>query len=135
MKDTIEILADAVVYGTQYLVPESDAYRASNPGSLSSRPFSGSGEPEPSLNGKRVYASFSAGYESLKSDLRVRLSGKSRQPATNLRELLDKYFADDSQHRRALRFLRRAFNDGNIYERTPVSYFAESRSEVFTCQA
>lgn len=116
MISKLEALADALAFYHRAFDPESDAYKARNPGLLRATQM----KHKRDENGKRVFDSYLDGYQALLFDLKIKCSGKSaaRHPLFTLSDLVQnkaagKYLA---------RFLTKALNE-TITAETSLSYF------------
>lgn len=117
----IEQLALAIAKSCGAFNPESEAFKLNNPGLLTVYSVKHASEME---NGKRRFASFSAGFRALVFDLQLKCSGKSRSKLkvdSPLTSLLGMWEVVDS--RKFVLFLRRACNDETITEQTKLEYF------------
>lgn len=111
--------------------PESDAYKLRNP--LLIKSFARPGKHETDSQGRRIFSSFLNGYKAGLFDLELKISGKSRARVTvesTLEQLLACYeIRTKMAIEHVVSFVRRALNDQSISASTPISFFAEARSE------
>lgn len=120
----IEALADAIINYSGYNNPESEAYKARNPGLLKVYTF----KHLKTENAVRIFKSALDGYQALLFDLSIKCHGKSRtrlKPTSTLHDLIEVYGHHDLTAQYVAKFLRRALCDEKISESTQLSYFIE----------
>ena len=122
----IEILADALARMNCWHDPRSEAYKLRNPGML--RAFSPKHAKDE--NGYRIFNSYPSGYDNLILDLQIKCSGRSHarlKPDDTLVNLAACYGYPKGSATYLKKFLRKALNDENIMESTPLSFFMEDQ--------
>jgi len=124
----IQALVDAFAHLNGMLCPDSDAYRLRNP--LLLKAFSPKHERDE--EGRRIFSSFTSGYDNGIMDARIKCSGKSHSkigPDSPLVDLVCVYGNPVTAARSVKNFLRRALNDENIMETTPLGFFLEDEGK------
>jgi hypothetical protein len=120
----IESLADALAKLNGALDPLSEAYHARNPGML----LAFNPRHERNANGRRIFSSFTGGYDNLLLDLSIKCTGKSRAklgPESPLVDLLHVYGHSTSTLRYVIRYLRHALKDEMIPNEVKLGWFVE----------
>jgi hypothetical protein len=120
----LEALADAIAHYSGWTNPESEAYQARNPGALPAI----SSKHIRNAKGQRVFRSMLDGYQALLFDLAIKCSGHSHtrlKPISTLRELMLAYHQPDTTGKFVAKYLKRALQDEQISENTPLRYFVE----------
>ena len=122
----VEALAEAITKFTGYHDPASPLHSSRNPGNI----LATSPDHRKDAEGRRVFASFLDGYQSLLHDLTVKLSGRSRSGLTASSSLADLAAARQENNppvlaRQWALFLRAALNDPSLTATTQLSYFLE----------
>jgi len=120
----IHALCDAFAKLNGALDPQSDAYRLRNP--LMLKAFLPKHERD--AKGRRVFHSFTSGYDNGVNDLKIKCSGKSFAPIgpdSSLADLVVLYGNPKPAARIIKNFLQIALNDPLIAESTPLSFFLE----------
>lgn len=112
----LEALADALAFYHRSFDPDSDAYKARNPGLLRATQL----KHKRDANGKRVFDSFLDGYQALLFDLKIKCSGKSA--ARHKLETLSDLMQNKAAGKYLAKFLTRAL-DTEIVAETPLAYF------------
>jgi len=118
----LEQLADAIMRYSGYTNPEGHLYAARNPGGL--KPTSMNHTVDG--HGNRVYDSFVKGYQSLLSDLEIKLSGRSwagLTPDSTLEELATSYGKEYTLADAWCKQLRKTLNDTTINRATTLRKF------------
>lgn len=124
----VHALVDALAHLNGWHNPVSDAYKLRNP--LLLRAFSPKHVKDE--EGRRVFSSFTSGYDNACLDVRIKCSGKSHSkltPDSTLVDLVRVYGNDASTARSIKNFLRAALQDENIMETTKLSWFLEEPNE------
>jgi hypothetical protein len=124
MVNRVHALVDALAHLNCWHSPTSDAYKLRNP--LLLRAFSPKHVKDE--EGRRIFSSFTSGYDNALLDCRIKCSGKSHSKLTPDSTLIDlvKVFGNDASSARAVKnFLRAALQDENIMETTKLSWFLE----------
>ena len=118
----VHALVDAFARLNNYHDPKSEAYRLRNP--LLLRAFSPKHQRDE--EGRRVFTSFTSGYDNALLDVRIKCSGKSHSkltPSSTLTDLVCVYGNPASAVRSVKNFLRAALGDENILESQPLGWF------------
>lgn len=120
----LEALAEAIIHYSGYRDPGSPLYAARNPGGL--KAFSPNHLRDE--HGNRVFASVMDGLQALFFDTALKLSGESRAHLRPDNNLTDFAAACGKQPTEAVvwsSFLRKAFKDERINQKTPIQFFLE----------
>jgi hypothetical protein len=120
----IHALVDAFAHLNGWHNPVSDSYRLRNP--LLLRAFSPKHVKDD--QGRRVFSSFTSGYDNGLLDVRIKCSGKSHSkltPESTLIDLVCVYGNDASAARSIKNFLRAALQDDAILESQKLGWFLE----------
>lgn len=120
----LEALCGAFAKMNGALDPLMDAYQLCNPGLL--RAFS----PKHARDekGRRVFTSFTAGWENLSLDLKIKCSGQSRAhltPESSLVDLVTTYGNSTRALEYIVNFLRHALKDDTIPLTVKLGWFLE----------
>jgi hypothetical protein len=121
----IHALCDAFAKLNGALDPQSDAYKLRNP--LMLKAFLPKHEKDD--KGRRVFRSFTSGYDNGINDLQIKCSGRSFSkigPDSTLADLVCLYGNPRTAARTVKNFLQVALSDDTIAESTPLKYFTET---------
>jgi hypothetical protein len=119
-----DALVDAIVHYSGYLNPESDTYRARNPGGLKAIGLIQARDEK----GNRTFRNSIDGMQALVYDARLKITGQSRAKLTSTSTLIDlsaSYNLPITTATAWAKFLRAALRDSTISARTPLSNFLE----------
>lgn len=122
----IEALVDAIASLNGWKSPQSDAYFLRNP--LLLKAFSPKHEKDE--QGRRIFSSFSSGYDNACLDAQIKCSGKSFSKLTpdhTLTDLVCVYGNSAAAARAVKNFLRAALRDDSIMENQKLSWFLEDQ--------
>lgn len=125
----LHALADAFCKLNGAFDPQSDAYKLRNP--LMLKAFLPKHEHDE--KGRRVFRSFTSGYDNGINDLQIKCSGRSYSkigPESTLADLVCLYGNPRMAARHVKNFLQVALGDELIAESTPLKYFLENPIEV-----
>lgn len=120
----IHALVDAFAHLNGWHDPKSDAYQLRNP--LLLKAFSPKHQRDEL--GRRIFSSFTSGYDNAILDARIKCSGKSHSkltPDSKLSELVCVYGNPLTATRGIKNFLRAALRDENILEHQLLGWFIE----------
>jgi hypothetical protein len=120
----IEALVDAIASLNGWKSPQSDAYFLRNP--LLLKAFSPKHEKDE--QGRRIFSSFSSGYDNATLDAAIKCSGKSYSkltPDSTLVDLVCVYGHTAAATRAVKNFLRAALKDDTIVETQKLGWFIE----------
>ena len=120
----IDALVDAIAHLHGWHSPVSDAYRLRNP--LLLKAFSPKHQKDE--EGRRIFSSFTSGYDNACLDVAIKCSGKSHSkltPESTLTELVCVYGNPITAVRHVKNFLRAALNDDTIKESQKLGWFIE----------
>ena len=129
MVKRIESLADALAKLNGALDPLSEAYHARNPGML----LAFNPKHDRNANGRRIFSSFTGGYDNLLLDISIKASGQSRAklgPESSLVDLLHVYGHSTSTLRYVIRYLRHALKDETLPSDIKLGWFLEEKSDA-----
>ena len=125
----VHALVDAFARLNNYHDPKSEAYRLRNP--LLLRAFSPKHQRDE--EGRRVFTSFTSGYDNALLDVRIKCSGKSHSkltPESTLSDLVCVYGNPVTAVRNVKNFLRNALEDDTITEHQRLGWFLEDERET-----
>lgn len=120
----IHALVDAFAHLNGWHNPVSDSYKLRNP--LLLRAFSPKHVSDE--EGRRIFSSFTSGYDNGILDVKIKCSGKSHAkltPMSTLRDLVCVYGNHVSATRAVKNFLQRALGDDTIRESQALGWFLE----------
>lgn len=129
----LHALCDAFAKLNGALDPQSDAYKLRNP--LMLKAFLPKHEKDE--KGRRVFRSFTSGYDNGINDLKIKCEGRSFfklgpnaiGPDSSLADLVCLYGNPRTAARTVKNFLQVALGDDTIAESTPLRWFLESPKE------